>query len=124
MLEASVIIVNYESEEHVVELDRELSALGGRDVRVAFTAQVVPMARGILSTLYAALPGREPAGLLHIGHVVDDQRTDRGRYGPIFFGRDAQGVGDAGQDQRREHQQAQGHPYRTNAHGASPHVRA
>ncbi len=42
--------------QHVMEIERELSGLAGAAVRVAFTPQVVPMTRGILSTLYGRLP--------------------------------------------------------------------
>ncbi len=45
--------------QHVMEIERELSALSGSDVRVTFTPQVVPMTRGIMSCLY----GRLPAGM-------------------------------------------------------------
>lgn len=45
--------------QHVMEIERELSALAAKDIRVTFTPQVVPMTRGILSTLY----GRLPAGV-------------------------------------------------------------
>lgn len=41
--------------QHVCEVERELSLLDGRDVKITFTAQVVPVCRGILSTLYATL---------------------------------------------------------------------
>jgi len=41
--------------QHVCEVERELTLLSGRDVRVTFTAQVVPVCRGILSTLYGTL---------------------------------------------------------------------
>lgn len=41
--------------QHVCEIEHELSALAQREVRVTFTAQVVPVCRGILSTLYANL---------------------------------------------------------------------
>ena len=41
--------------QHVCEVERELSLLAGRDVRVTFTAQVVPACRGIMSTLYGTL---------------------------------------------------------------------
>jgi N-acetyl-gamma-glutamyl-phosphate reductase len=41
--------------QHVMEIERELSDLAGRPVSVTFTPQVVPMARGILSTLYGRL---------------------------------------------------------------------
>lgn len=42
--------------QHVMEIERELSALAGEAVQVTFTPQVVPMTRGILSTLYGRLP--------------------------------------------------------------------
>lgn len=41
--------------QHVCEVERELSLLAGGDVKVTFTAQVVPVCRGILSCLYADL---------------------------------------------------------------------
>ena len=45
--------------QHVMEIERELSLQAGSDVRIAFTPQVVPMCRGIMSCLY----GRLPAGV-------------------------------------------------------------
>jgi len=41
--------------QHVCEVERELGILGGCDVKVTFTAQVLPISRGILSTLYGDL---------------------------------------------------------------------
>jgi len=41
--------------QHVCEVERELGLLAGTDVKVTFTAQVVPVCRGILSTLYGSL---------------------------------------------------------------------
>jgi N-acetyl-gamma-glutamyl-phosphate reductase len=41
--------------QHVCEIERELGILAGADVTVTFTAQVVPMNRGIMSTLYGRL---------------------------------------------------------------------
>ena len=41
--------------QHVCEVERELTLLAGREVRITFTAQVVPVCRGILSTLYGTL---------------------------------------------------------------------
>lgn len=43
--------------QHVMEIERELSALAGAPVRVTFTPQVVPLARGIMSCLYGTLIG-------------------------------------------------------------------
>lgn len=42
--------------QHVMEIERELSLLASRDIRVTFTPQVVPMCRGIMSCLYGRLP--------------------------------------------------------------------
>lgn len=41
--------------QHVCEVERELSLQAGEEVRLIFTAQVVPMSRGIMSTLYGDL---------------------------------------------------------------------
>ena len=40
---------------HTPEIEQELSALCGRQVVVSFTPHLVPMSRGILSTIYAEL---------------------------------------------------------------------
>ena len=41
--------------QHVCEIERELTLLAGHEVRVTFTAQVVPVCRGIMSSLYGQL---------------------------------------------------------------------
>jgi N-acetyl-gamma-glutamyl-phosphate reductase len=41
--------------KHVGEMEQELAKLAGRDVRVVFTPQRVPLNRGMLSTLYVPL---------------------------------------------------------------------
>lgn len=41
--------------QHVCEVERELGLLAGGEVKITFTAQVVPVCRGILSTLYGTL---------------------------------------------------------------------
>ncbi|MDO9540964.1 MAG: N-acetyl-gamma-glutamyl-phosphate reductase [Kiritimatiellia bacterium] len=41
--------------QHVCEIEREFSILSGQNVKVTFTAQVVPVCRGIMSTLYGEL---------------------------------------------------------------------
>ncbi len=44
--------------QHVYEIERELGLLAGREITLIFTPHVVPLCRGILSTLYARLtPG-------------------------------------------------------------------
>ena len=40
---------------HTPEIEQELAALAGRPLRVVFTPHLVPMSRGILTTLYASL---------------------------------------------------------------------
>ncbi len=41
--------------QHVCEIERELTLQAGTEIRVTFTAQVVPVCRGILSCLYGQL---------------------------------------------------------------------
>lgn len=41
--------------QHVCEIERELGLLAGDEIVVGFTTQVVPLCRGILSSLYARL---------------------------------------------------------------------
>lgn len=41
--------------QHNIEVEREMSLLAGREVRVTLTTQVVPLARGILSTIYGRM---------------------------------------------------------------------
>jgi N-acetyl-gamma-glutamyl-phosphate reductase len=41
--------------QHVIEVERELSLLAGREVRLTLTSQVVPLTRGIMSTIYGHL---------------------------------------------------------------------
>lgn len=42
--------------QHVCEMERELSLLADETIQVTMTTQVVPLCRGIMSTLYATLP--------------------------------------------------------------------
>src|SRR3984957_3202826 len=49
---------------HMAELDQEFSAAAGRPVTISFTPHLVPMNRGILSTIYVrGLGGRTPQDL-------------------------------------------------------------
>ena len=41
--------------QHVYEIERELSRLAGAETTITFTPHVVPLSRGILSTIYAQL---------------------------------------------------------------------
>jgi len=52
--------------QHVVEVEQELSALSDGDVQITFTAQVVPLCRGIMSSLYATLDGQTAEEVLEI----------------------------------------------------------
>lgn len=46
--------------QHVFEVERELSILAGEDVMMTFTPHVVPLCRGILTTIYGQLkPGND-----------------------------------------------------------------
>ena len=47
--------------QHVFEIERELSLVAGQQIKVTFTPHVVPLCRGIMSTLYGRL--REGIGL-------------------------------------------------------------
>lgn len=48
--------------QHVCEIERELSLLSGKQAVVTFTAQVVPICRGIMSCLYGDLTRELTAG--------------------------------------------------------------
>jgi N-acetyl-gamma-glutamyl-phosphate reductase len=43
--------------QHNFEIERELSLLAGDEVRVTLTTQVVPLCRGIMTTIYGQLIG-------------------------------------------------------------------
>jgi N-acetyl-gamma-glutamyl-phosphate reductase len=44
--------------QHVYEIERELGLVAGKEIRITFTPHVIPLTRGILSTIYATLgPG-------------------------------------------------------------------
>lgn len=50
--------------QHVYEIERELGIIGGQEIRITFTPHVVPLSRGILSTIYAKLkPGQDLKGV-------------------------------------------------------------
>jgi len=50
---------------HTPEIEQELSLLAGQQVTLSFTPHLVPMNRGILSTIYAKLAGPADTGKLH-----------------------------------------------------------
>lgn len=41
--------------QHVYEIERELSLLGGTEIKITFTPHIVPLSRGIITTIYAHL---------------------------------------------------------------------
>lgn len=56
---------------HTPEIEQELSVLAGDEVRISFTPHLLPISRGILSTVYASLvPGfdREKIDTLYRNH--------------------------------------------------------
>lgn len=53
------------SHRHTPEMEQELSRLVGREVVVSFTPHLVPMTRGILSTIYVKLTAAMAAEALH-----------------------------------------------------------
>jgi len=50
------------SHRHTPEIEQELSALAGREIRITFTPHLLPVNRGILSTIYASLAKDAEAG--------------------------------------------------------------
>lgn len=52
--------------QHMVEIEQELSTLSAAEVSITFTAQVVPVCRGIMSVLYATLEGQAADEVLEL----------------------------------------------------------
>jgi len=50
---------------HTPEIEQELSILAGRELRISFTPHLLPISRGILSTIYAALKEGRTAAEVH-----------------------------------------------------------
>jgi N-acetyl-gamma-glutamyl-phosphate reductase len=50
---------------HTPEIEQELSALAGQPVTVSFTPHLIPMNRGILTTIYARLTEKTDTAMLH-----------------------------------------------------------
>ena len=50
--------------QHVCEIERELSLVGGEEIKITFTPHVVPLSRGIITTIYANLLDRVNMGSL------------------------------------------------------------
>jgi N-acetyl-gamma-glutamyl-phosphate reductase len=50
---------------HTPEIEQELSVLAGRELRISFTPHLLPISRGILSTIYATLSGKTSVTDIH-----------------------------------------------------------
>lgn len=60
---------------HTPEIEQELGKLAGKDVTVSFTPHLLPITRGILSTVYAGLAAplsQEEARGLYLDHYRDE----------------------------------------------------
>ncbi|SFM39016.1 N-acetyl-gamma-glutamyl-phosphate reductase [Thermodesulforhabdus norvegica] len=55
---------------HIPEIEQELSLISGKEIRVTFTPHLVPMSRGILSTLYVV-----PREGVKAGEIDEAYRT-------------------------------------------------
>lgn len=53
--ESNLVAYNIGKHRHTPEIEQELSAVAGETIKVTFTPHLVPMTRGILSTVYARL---------------------------------------------------------------------
>jgi N-acetyl-gamma-glutamyl-phosphate reductase len=53
---------------HTPEIEQELSALAGQPVTVSFTPHLIPMNRGILTTIYARLTEKTDTAVLHASY--------------------------------------------------------
>jgi len=60
---------------HTPEIEQELSALAGQPVTISFTPHLVPMNRGILTTMYADLKADTDTALLQ-GHYQEFYKTE------------------------------------------------
>ena len=50
---------------HTPEIEQELSRIAGTEVTISFTPHLVPMNRGILTTIYGKLAAQTDTGRLH-----------------------------------------------------------
>lgn len=56
---------NVGKHRHIPEMEQEASLIAGRNIKVAFTPQLVPISRGILTTIYAPLNEKVDIEKLH-----------------------------------------------------------
>jgi N-acetyl-gamma-glutamyl-phosphate reductase len=73
---------------HMAELDQEFSKAAGRDVVVSFTPHLVPMNRGILSTIYVRGKRGRTAQELHA--ILDETYAKEGFVHVLPFGQTPQ----------------------------------
>ena len=67
--ESNLVAYNIGKHRHTPEIEQELSAVAGQDVCITFTPHLVPMTRGILSTVYARLTqSLDTESLLEVYH--------------------------------------------------------
>lgn len=59
---------------HTPEIEQELSALSGADIKISFTPHLLPISRGILSTVYASLS--QEITTSDVQKLYDDQYKD------------------------------------------------
>lgn len=50
---------------HTPEIEQELSLLGGQDIKVSFTPHLLPMTRGMLSTIYTIILDEAKGRVIH-----------------------------------------------------------
>ncbi|SNR96604.1 N-acetyl-gamma-glutamyl-phosphate reductase [Anaerovirgula multivorans] len=54
---------------HIPEIEQELSIAAGEEIRIQFTPHLIPMTRGILSTIY--IPNKQETKLQHIKEIYN-----------------------------------------------------
>jgi N-acetyl-gamma-glutamyl-phosphate reductase len=68
---------NVNKHRHIPEIEQTLSYAGGKDIKVNFTPQLVPMSRGILSTIYVKTKSNYK--------VIDIEKSLANQYGEGEF---------------------------------------
>lgn len=66
---------NVGKHRHIPEMEQEASAMAGRSIKVAFTPQLAPISRGILTTIYAPLKKKISVEDLHSMYKEFYQRS-------------------------------------------------
>jgi N-acetyl-gamma-glutamyl-phosphate reductase len=74
------------SHRHTPEMEQEISSLCGQQVTITFTPHLLPISRGILSTIYASLQTRQPEAeirALYERYFNDEKFVRIGRPGTL-----------------------------------------